>query len=113
MRKILPRLLLALCAGLPAAGTLAAPLNILGFDDMSCAAWNASKGDPDLRASYVVWVRGFLTDEPEFQIVPPGAEALPEGSVRASGWVRTLPSMRYGERAGMDGFFTAAMRRRG
>lgn len=58
-------------------------------------------------------VRGFLADEPEFQIVPPGAEALPEGSVRASGWVRTLPSMRYGERAGMDGFFTAAMRRRG
>lgn len=61
MRKIFARLLLVLCAGLPVASTLAAPLNILGFDDMSCAAWNASKGDPDLRASYVVWVRGFLT----------------------------------------------------
>ena len=50
-----------LCAGFLAAGAAAAPLNILGFEDMSCAAWNASQGDPDLRSSYVVWVRGFLT----------------------------------------------------
>jgi hypothetical protein len=50
-----------LCAGFLAGTAVAAPLNILGFDDMSCAAWNASKGEPDLRASYVVWVRGFLT----------------------------------------------------
>lgn len=35
--------------------------NILGFDDMSCAAWSKSKEDPDQRAAYVVWVRGFLS----------------------------------------------------
>ena len=39
----------------------AAAQNILGFDDMSCAAWNQSKGDADQRAAYVVWVRGFLS----------------------------------------------------
>jgi hypothetical protein len=50
-----------LCAGLIAVTATAAPLNILGFDDMSCAAWNASKGEPDQRNSYVVWIRGFLT----------------------------------------------------
>mgnify|MGYP000432713568 FL=1 len=61
MRQV-PRLLIsALAAGLLAGTLQAAPLNILGFDDMSCAAWTAAKGDPDLRASYVVWVRGFLT----------------------------------------------------
>lgn len=57
-------------------------------------------------------VRGFLADEPDFEIAAPGADALPEGAVRASGWVRTLPYMRYGASAGMDGFFAAAMRRR-
>ena len=55
------RLSSLLCAGFLAGTTAAAPLNILGFDDMSCAAWNASKGDPDLRASYVIWIRGVLT----------------------------------------------------
>ncbi|PKO90025.1 MAG: hypothetical protein CVU18_02095 [Betaproteobacteria bacterium HGW-Betaproteobacteria-12] len=35
--------------------------NILGFDDMSCAAWSQSKADPDQRAAYVVWLRGFLS----------------------------------------------------
>ena len=50
-----------LVAGLLAGAAAAAPLNILGFDDMSCAAWNASKGDPDLRSSYVIWIRGVLT----------------------------------------------------
>lgn len=55
------RLAVLLSAAVLAGSVAAAPLNILGFDDMSCAAWNASKDDPDLRASYVVWVRGFLT----------------------------------------------------
>ena len=55
-------LLGAVCAALCIAGAAtAAPLKLLGFDDMSCAAWNASKGDPDLRGNYVVWVRGFLS----------------------------------------------------
>jgi len=55
------RLSVLFCAGLLAGTAAAASLNILGFDDMSCAAWNASKGDPDLRGSYVVWIRGVLT----------------------------------------------------
>lgn len=44
------------------AGTaLAAPTKILGFDDMSCAAWSKSSSDPDQRAAYIVWIRGFLS----------------------------------------------------
>lgn len=35
--------------------------NMLGFDDMSCAAWNQSKNDTDQRAAYVIWARGFLS----------------------------------------------------
>lgn len=57
-------------------------------------------------------VRGFLADMPDFQIVPAQGDWLPEGSVRPEGWVRTLPSMRYGGSTGLDGFFAAAMRRR-
>ncbi|MDP2882914.1 MAG: hypothetical protein Q8N89_15205 [Azonexus sp.] len=55
------RLILAAGAGLMMASTSAASLNLLGFDDMSCAAWSKSKDDPDRRAAYVVWIRGFLT----------------------------------------------------
>ena len=45
-----------------AAGTAeAATQNILGFDDMSCSAWNKSKSDSDQRAAYIVWIRGFLS----------------------------------------------------
>jgi len=39
----------------------AASQNILGFDDMSCAAWSKSKNDPDQRAAFIVWIRGFLS----------------------------------------------------
>ncbi|NTV70387.1 MAG: hypothetical protein HGA71_09595 [Azonexaceae bacterium] len=60
-RRYLTRLILASSAGLMMASASAAPLNLLGFDDMSCAAWSKSKDDPDQRAAYVVWVRGFLT----------------------------------------------------
>lgn len=35
--------------------------NLLGFDDMSCAAWSQSKADAEQRAAYVVWIRGFLS----------------------------------------------------
>ena len=49
------------------AGTLiqtshisAAQLRVLGLDDMSCAAWKKMV-DPELRAPYINWVRGFLT----------------------------------------------------
>lgn len=40
---------------------MADKIKVLGFDDVSCAAWNKSKEDPDLRKTYVVWVRGVLT----------------------------------------------------
>jgi hypothetical protein len=50
-----------LCGVLLTTPSLAAGLNVLGFDDMSCAAWSKSKDDPELRNSYIVWVRGFLT----------------------------------------------------
>jgi hypothetical protein len=49
------------------AGTLiqtshisAAPLSVLGLDDMSCAAWK-KESDPQLREPYIQWVRGFLS----------------------------------------------------
>lgn len=56
--------------------------------------------------------RGFLADNPGFGIVPAEGDWLPQGAVRAEGWVRTLPSMRYGGSEGLDGFFAVAMRRR-
>lgn len=60
-RQKLTRLILAAGAGLMMTCASVASVNLLGFDDMSCAAWSKSKGDPELRAAYVVWVRGFLT----------------------------------------------------
>ncbi|MCL2523856.1 MAG: hypothetical protein FWF20_01600 [Betaproteobacteria bacterium] len=35
--------------------------NIIGFGDMSCAAWGAGKSDPDQHATHVAWLRGFLS----------------------------------------------------
>lgn len=43
------------------AGAATVPVKILGFDDMSCRAWVASKNDAEQRALYVSWVRGVLT----------------------------------------------------
>lgn len=60
-RRKLTRLILAGATGLMMASASASPLNLLGFDDMSCAAWSKSKDDSDQRSAYVVWVRGFLT----------------------------------------------------
>ncbi len=39
----------------------AAPLNILGVDDLSCAGWSKSKESPEQRNIRVVWMRGVLT----------------------------------------------------
>jgi hypothetical protein len=61
MRKVSQLPMIAVCAGLLAGGVQAAPLNILGFDDMSCTAWSASRDDIDQRQGYVVWIRGLLT----------------------------------------------------
>lgn len=55
-----PRVL-ALGAAFFTAASLAAPLNVLGFDDLSCTAWVKSKDDPDQRKIYVAWARGVLS----------------------------------------------------
>ncbi|MBI2307090.1 MAG: hypothetical protein HYU78_07265 [Rhodocyclales bacterium] len=46
---------------LSAGGACAAPLKLIGFGDMSCRAWIASKDDAEQRGQYVAWVRGVLT----------------------------------------------------
>ena len=43
------------------AAAFAAPLKVLGYDDMSCRAWIKSKDDPEQRKAYVAWIRGVLT----------------------------------------------------
>lgn len=50
-----------LLAVLVPASAGAAPLKILGLDDMSCQTWLKSKDDAELRKQYVSWVRGFLS----------------------------------------------------
>jgi hypothetical protein len=52
-----------LLAGLMIAtgATIAAPVKIVGFDDMSCGAWVKSKDDADQRKLYLAWARGVLT----------------------------------------------------
>lgn len=57
--KLFACLLLA-GALIPTSHTSAAPLSVLGLDDMSCAAWK-KKIDPELREPYIQWVRGFLS----------------------------------------------------
>jgi hypothetical protein len=55
------KLLLSLILLLASASAGAAPLKILGFDDMSCQAWLKSSSDAEQRKAYVAWVRGFLS----------------------------------------------------
>ena len=50
-----------LLAVLASTSVGAAPLKVLGFDDMSCQAWLKSKDDVEQRKQYVAWVRGFLS----------------------------------------------------
>ena len=51
-----------LAAGLALPGAHAAPTQkVLGFDDMSCQAWIASRDDGEQRALYLTWMRGVLT----------------------------------------------------
>ena len=49
------------CAVLLAGPATASGLKVLGFDDNSCAAWQAAAADPDQRAAQVAWARGFLS----------------------------------------------------
>lgn len=56
-------------------------------------------------------IRAFLAADARFDLLDASLPWLPE-AVRPEGWIRTLPSMRIGEAAGMDGFFAAVLRRR-
>jgi hypothetical protein len=55
------QLISLLCIGFFVGSVQAAPVKMLGFDDMTCAAWFNSKNDGEQRASYLVWMRGVLT----------------------------------------------------
>lgn len=58
-------------------------------------------------------VRKFLRSNDAFELVPAALPWLPPEGLPAEGWVRTLPFMRLGDAQGMDGFFAAALRRKG
>jgi hypothetical protein len=60
LRKTLLAVALLLVVLAPASAG-AAPLKVLGFEDMSCQAWLKSKDDVEQRKAYVAWVRGFLS----------------------------------------------------
>jgi len=60
MRKSV-QLIALLWASLTVGSVLATPVKLLGFDDMSCTAWTASKGDTEQRGIYLTWMRGVLT----------------------------------------------------
>jgi hypothetical protein len=55
------RLAIVAAASLHLGLTPASAQNVLGFDDMSCAAWTVAKADPDQRAAQIAWMRGFLS----------------------------------------------------
>ena len=59
VRRVFPVLILALASNLAHAAPPS--VNVLGFGDMSCAAWVRSKAEPELRKCQVAWVRGVLT----------------------------------------------------
>lgn len=50
-----------LLIALVATGVVAAPITIVGFDDMSCRAWVKSKDDTTQRKVYLAWIRGVLS----------------------------------------------------
>lgn len=60
MAKMKPCVFLLLTL-LIAANTSAAPVKIVGFDDMSCRNWSKSKEDSDQRKTLIAWTRGVLT----------------------------------------------------
>lgn len=56
LRKLLV-LLAVLLAVSSSVGAGAAPLKILGFEEMSCQVWLQSKDDAEQRKAYVAWAR--------------------------------------------------------
>src|SRR5258706_5003065 len=53
----------AIClANLSTAAAQDAPdITVFSFDDITCAAWTRSQGDPAVRAVYGTWFRGFVS----------------------------------------------------
>ena len=61
-RLTVPAFALALIGfSLGGAASDAAPVKIVGFDDMSCRGWQKSRDDEALRHAYIAWVRGVVT----------------------------------------------------
>lgn len=60
-KHVSPRFGVILAVMLTVSPAIAAPLKIVGFDDMSCRAWVQSKDDAEVRNSYLAWIRGVLT----------------------------------------------------
>ena len=56
-------------------------------------------------------IKKFLAEAIDYELVPSSLPWLPRAAVRPEGWVRTLPFMEFGAAAGLDGFFTAVLRR--
>lgn len=56
---LLSRLLLL--SVMMATSAVAAPVVLVGFDDMSCQAWVKSKEDADQRKNHLAWIRGVLS----------------------------------------------------
>ncbi|MEI7429374.1 MAG: hypothetical protein WCL27_02890 [Betaproteobacteria bacterium] len=56
-----PTLLFFLLAFTLTTATFAAPVKIVGLDDMSCRNWINGKNDSDLRKNQLAWVRGTLS----------------------------------------------------
>ena len=60
-KDVSPRLGVLLVVLLLSLDAGAAPLKIVGFDDMSCRAWIQSKDDAEVHNSHLAWIRGVLT----------------------------------------------------
>lgn len=60
-KLVSPLHVLLLATALASTHATAAPVKIVGFDDMSCSAWIKSKDDAELRGGYLAWTRGVLT----------------------------------------------------
>lgn len=92
-------ILLAVLAS-PGAGAL--PLKVLGFDDMTCRAWSASKDDAEQRKIYLAWIRGAVTGH---NYANPGQQV----SAMSSGTVENFIDRYCVEKPG-DDFGSAALR---
>jgi len=95
--------LVLLCAAMCSASvSAAAPLKVLGFDDMSCQAWAESRDDAEQRALYIAWMRGVLTG---YNYARPGQQV----SAMSSGTIENFIN-RYCSEKPKDSFGEAILR---